>query len=558
MKTSGAAFFAPGPAVAKPLEDMSPVQESPPERTVTLIDELLAEQRSLTAVARFARLHEAASPPAQARFYRDLIPLSRPKPGEQYAFEVNLDQCSGCKGCVTACHALNGLDEDEAWRDVGLLVGGVNGHALQQTVTTACHHCVDPGCLNGCPVIAYEKDPTTGIVRHLDDQCIGCQYCVMKCPYDVPKYSERLGIVRKCDLCHQRLAVGEAPACVQACPNEAIKIGLVNQSEVTAAFRTPTGERRSFLPASPSPDYTVPTTRYLTGRPLLNDLRAADEARLRPEPPHRPLVFMLVLSQASVGLTLALWLSLIFYRTAGASIMSITALVLMAAALGIASLHLGRPLKAWRTFLGWRTSWFSREAIAFGGYLTTLVGASLVLARSSGNATLPMIAVTAAAALGLVSVYCSIMLYADTQREFWSPLNTTIRFGGSVILLGLAGWLCLGTGGGPALFALALLTLVKLALEAMPIRHLRDTGWTPLKRTASLLAGPLRGMATLRIGGAVAGGVIAPLAMMAGVVSASTPATALALIPLAVGELMERQLFFTAVSPVRMPGGLSS
>ena len=72
----------------------------------------------------------------------------------------------------------------------------------QQTVTTACHHCVEPACLEGCPVLAYEKDAETGIVRHLDDQCIGCQYCVLKCPYDVPKYSAKRGIVRKCDMCY--------------------------------------------------------------------------------------------------------------------------------------------------------------------------------------------------------------------------------------------------------------------------------------------------------------------------------------------------------------------
>ena len=48
------------------------------------------------------------------------------------------------------------------------------------------------------------------VVRHLDDQGIGCSYCIMKCPYDVPKFSERLGIVRKCDMCANRLAAGEA------------------------------------------------------------------------------------------------------------------------------------------------------------------------------------------------------------------------------------------------------------------------------------------------------------------------------------------------------------
>ena len=143
-----------------------------------------------------------------------------------------LDACTGCKACVTACHNLNGLDDDETWRDVGVLFGGTVLEPVQQTITTACHHCVDPACMNGCPVNAYDKNPVTGIVRHLDDQCIGCQYCTWKCPYDVPKYSKKRGIVRKCDMCSSRLAVGEAPACVQACPNEAISITLVNKQQI--------------------------------------------------------------------------------------------------------------------------------------------------------------------------------------------------------------------------------------------------------------------------------------------------------------------------------------
>ncbi len=210
----------------------------PSHEPLTLIDELIAQQRSLTAVAKFAHAHEHHELPAQARHYRDLIPLSKPQAGQQYAFEVELDKCSGCKACVTACHSLNGLEEEETWRSVGLLHGGTRLQPIQQTVTTACHHCVDPGCLNGCPVLAYEKDSTTGIVKHLDDQCIGCQYCVLKCPYNVPKYSERLGIVRKCDMCSSRLASGEAPACVQACPNEAIKITLVETASVSECYRS--------------------------------------------------------------------------------------------------------------------------------------------------------------------------------------------------------------------------------------------------------------------------------------------------------------------------------
>src|SRR4029453_6895223 len=204
------------------------------------VELLLERQREPTAVERFASVHESGGHGARAGaagVYRDLIPGAAPGAGQQYAFEVDLDACSGCKACVAACHSLNGLDEEETWRDVGLLIGGPPALPVIQHVTTACHHCVEPACMHGCPVLAYEKDPVTGIVRHLDDQCIGCQYCVLKCPYDVPKYNAGRGIVRKCDLCSHRLAAGEPPACVQACPHEAIRITLLETETVVAEYR---------------------------------------------------------------------------------------------------------------------------------------------------------------------------------------------------------------------------------------------------------------------------------------------------------------------------------
>jgi len=143
----------PGYSQAVPSGQRTPIQCPAPKAPAldaprTLIDELLAEQQTLTAVDRFSNLHVQNGVPAQQKFYRDLIPLAKPRAGEQYAFVVDLDKCSGCKACVSACHSLNGLDDDETWRSVGLLVGA---DAFQQHVTTACHHCVDPACLNGCP-----------------------------------------------------------------------------------------------------------------------------------------------------------------------------------------------------------------------------------------------------------------------------------------------------------------------------------------------------------------------------------------------------------------------
>ena len=88
------------------------VSAQPDPSLRTLVDELLAEQGRLTAVERFARKHERGDVPAQARYYRDLIPAASPALGQQYAFAVDLDACTGCKACVSACHSLNGLDED--------------------------------------------------------------------------------------------------------------------------------------------------------------------------------------------------------------------------------------------------------------------------------------------------------------------------------------------------------------------------------------------------------------------------------------------------------------
>ena len=180
--------------------------------TLSALDWVLHDQQTLTAVDRFAKKHDGAELPVGLRTYRELIPAAKPGAGQQYAFDVDLDLCTGCKACVTGCHNLNGLDDNEVWRTVGLLHGGTTKGPVQQTVTTACHHCLDPACMNGCPVKAYEKDPVTGIVKHLDDQCIGCQYCIFMCPYDAPKFNKELGIVRKCDMCSDRLAVDEAPA----------------------------------------------------------------------------------------------------------------------------------------------------------------------------------------------------------------------------------------------------------------------------------------------------------------------------------------------------------
>ena len=518
----------------------------------TLIDELLAEQRSLTAVERFSQKHEREAMPAQARFYRDLIPLTLPKPGQQYAFEVDLDKCTGCKACVSACHSMNGLDDGETWRDVGLLFSDNWRAPQQQTITTACHHCVEPACLEGCPVLAYDKDPLTGIVRHLDDQCIGCQYCVMKCPYDVPKYSASRGIVRKCDMCSDRLAVGEAPACAQACPNEAIRIRIVDTTAIRAKFPETLTDPQTFLPAAPSPSYTLPTTRYKSAKPLSAELLAGDHARLTPAHAHLPLVFMLVLSQCAVGTTVASGFS------PRSPLLGIAAALIGASAIAIASLHLGKPFKAWRSFLGWRRSWFSREVIAFGGFVPlACLNAAMPWLPKLSSYQVPV--VIGSALVGIVGVACSAMIYADTRREFWSASQCFIKFFGTSLLLGLAVPLALTPGFSPWLAASVLLvSLLKLAFEHRIFRYLADSDaltLTSLNKTARLMKDTLGAISRLRIALGILGGVLIPIVLL---LDAELPSLAAASMGVCLcAELLERYLFFSAVAPVHMPGGVA-
>jgi Fe-S-cluster-containing dehydrogenase component/DMSO reductase anchor subunit len=524
--------------------------------TRTLIDSLLADQRTLTAVEKFSRAHDRCE--VTTPRYRDLIPLSAPRPGHQYAFEVDLDKCSGCKACVTACHSLNGLDDDETWRSVGALHSTDWRKPLKQIVTTACHHCVDPGCLNGCPVLAYDKDPLTGIVRHLDDQCIGCQYCVLMCPYEVPQYLPERGIVRKCDLCSSRLTSGEAPACVQACPNEAIRITVVEQAKVRGKYRqlstlnpqrsTSSPEANAFLPDSPNPAITLPTTRYITRRPLPAGLEADDAHELRPAKAHPPLTLMLVLSQLGVGLAL---LDSVAGGTSRPT--ALAAWIIAALGVGTGTLHLGRPLKAWRSFLGWRKSWLSRELIAFAAFLVAL-GTHLVLLRP--------LSASLAALFGLTAVACSAMIYVDTRRPFWIAPMTLGKFLGTTLLLGGSGALLIGTLAATttsrvvALVAVVLGTIAKLAVENRIFRFLvdeQDPHLSALNKTALLLAGPFGLASRVRVLCAMAGGVVLPwLAFISGTAGFALPVASLSLC--LAGELIERHLFFVAEAAPKMPG----
>src|SRR4051794_24652581 len=143
-----------------------------------------------------------------------LLPLDA---GEQYRFGFAMDACIGCHACEVACAEQNGNPVDVLWRQVGELEGGSFPSTRRFTLSMACNHCLEPACLAGCPTNAYVK-LDNGVVKHNADDCVGCQYCIWNCPYEVPIFNPERRVVTKCDMCLPRLEAGQFPAGGVSCP----------------------------------------------------------------------------------------------------------------------------------------------------------------------------------------------------------------------------------------------------------------------------------------------------------------------------------------------------
>jgi formate dehydrogenase iron-sulfur subunit len=141
------------------------------------------------------------------------------------AILVDTTQCIGCGLCASACKETNGLPEGEATELSAETFNVVESHA-DVFVRKFCMHCVDPTCVSVCPVGAFRKT-AEGPVVYEAERCIGCRYCMMACPFGIPRYEwgSTLPVVKKCTMCAPRQARGLQPACVEACPVGATVFG---------------------------------------------------------------------------------------------------------------------------------------------------------------------------------------------------------------------------------------------------------------------------------------------------------------------------------------------
>lgn len=465
--------------------------------------------------------------------------LRMPESGEQYRFHFDMTKCIGCKCCVVACNEQNGNPADILWRRVGEIEGGIYPQTHRHYLSIGCNHCLEPTCMTGCPVDAYSKDDITGIVRHSADACIGCQYCTWNCSYGVPQYNPERGVVGKCDMCYGRLTSGQSPACVSACPEDAIQIELVQIADWRKEYK-----EHANSPGMPSADDSISTTRFTLPSKLPNDLQKVNLSHLHIEHAHWPLIFMTVLTQLSVGAFTAIW-SMQALGVGAHRVASIVALVIAFGALSASTLHLGRPIHAARALKMWRRSWLSREVLMF----TLFAGAaSLYSGLLFFGFSAASFLGTATVLFGIGGVGASARLYLAPGRPAWNSPLTIAEFFATSAVLGFAGAKVLN-GGLPgsttgvlcAGLASALVLIIKIGRLALASRYELYASWQLL---STVLFNKLALRVVLLIAGTLSAGFGTNLWMhIAGVVL------------LLAGEFVSRYLFFVSVVASNIASG---
>lgn len=156
---------------------------------------------------------------------------------------VNIKKCLGCKSCEIACAVAHSRSRvlEEAVAESPKPQKMVTVEAVGEfSVPLQCRHCEDAPCITVCPTAAIHRHQANDPVLIDRERCIGCRFCLVACPFGVIYMMRDGKAAVKCDLCIERTEAGQEPACVEACPTEALK--LVEEKELTAEKRKRTAE----------------------------------------------------------------------------------------------------------------------------------------------------------------------------------------------------------------------------------------------------------------------------------------------------------------------------
>ncbi len=186
---------------------------------------------------------------------------------EPVAKLIDISKCIGCKACQVACMQWNDLRDDigttvgvydnpadltdQSWTVMRFAEVERNDGNLEWLIRKdGCMHCEDPGCLKACPAPGAIVKYANGIVDFVSENCIGCGYCIAGCPFNVPRISKKDNKAYKCSLCSDRVAVGQAPACVKTCPTGALQFGAKDEMLARGDKRVIDLKERGFAQAA--------------------------------------------------------------------------------------------------------------------------------------------------------------------------------------------------------------------------------------------------------------------------------------------------------------------
>jgi len=139
---------------------------------------------------------------------------------ESAEFFIDPGRCIGCNSCVQAC------TECGTHKGYSMIqLDYVDRRSSPQTVPVVCMHCDSPTCAEVCPADAIKRTADGVVQSALKPRCIGCNNCVLACPFGVPKMRSGLNLMMKCDMCYDRTSVGKKPMCASVCPSQALLFG---------------------------------------------------------------------------------------------------------------------------------------------------------------------------------------------------------------------------------------------------------------------------------------------------------------------------------------------